>query len=118
MAAVSKEAVSLLTHLSAVLGPPPFERITIHPVVISGSVWGMAGRGYLLIDSAELIAPGECGDFRSRAGTEGTCGLWVLAHELAHEWFPGRAAIETRSDQVSWEATADHLAWDWWRQRF
>jgi hypothetical protein len=118
VATVGEDAVSVLAYLSGVLGAPAFERITIHPVAIPGSVRGMAGPGYLLIDSAELIAPRECGEFRSSAGTRGTCGTWVLAHELAHEWFPGRAGLGARNEQVAWEGTADYLAWDWWRSRF
>ncbi|HEX2178427.1 MAG TPA: hypothetical protein VHL54_02760 [Actinomycetota bacterium] len=100
-------AVSVVTHLTAVLGPPPVNRITVSPVAIPGPVRGMAGPGYLLIDSAELVSPPAWSGFRSSAGTEGTCRAWVLAHEMAHEWFPGTAALGPPSDEVAWEATAD-----------
>jgi hypothetical protein len=111
-------AESIVAHLTAHLGSSPFEPIAVHPVAIPGSIRGMAGPGYLLIDRNEVVSPQDCEAFRTSAGTEGECGGWVLAHEMAHEWFPGAAALGLAADEVSWEGTADYLAWDWWRQEY
>jgi len=115
---VLDDATSIVAHLAEVFGPPGFGAIVISPISIPGPVRGQAGKGILLIDSAELIAPRACGDFRGSAGAEGTCGTWVLAHEIAHQWFPGRADLGPVSDQVAWEGTADYLAWSWWRKQY
>lgn len=111
-------AESIATHLTDHLGPSPFEQIAVHTVAIPGSIRGMAGPGYLLIDREELVSPQDCEAFRSSAGTDGVCGVWVLAHEMAHEWFPGSANLGLPADEVAWEGTADYLAWDWWRQEY
>ncbi|HYN98603.1 MAG TPA: hypothetical protein VEU28_02910 [Actinomycetota bacterium] len=116
--AVAAAAQSMVDHFTAHLGPSPLAQIAVHPVAIPGAIRGMAGPGYLLIDQEELASPEDCGAFRSSAGTDGVCGVWVLAHEMAHEWFPGAADLGPSADEVAWEGTADYLAWDWWRQEY
>ena len=116
--AVASVAQSMVDHFTAHLGPSPLAQIAVHPVAIPGAIRGMAGPGYLLIDREELASPDDCGVFRSSAGTDGVCGMWVLAHEMAHEWFPGAADLGPSADEVAWEGTADYLAWDWWRQEY
>ncbi|HET9442269.1 MAG TPA: hypothetical protein VFO65_03030, partial [Acidimicrobiales bacterium] len=79
-------------------------------------VRGMAGSGYVLIDEAELADPRRCGAFRRSAGVAGTCGRWVVAHEVAHQWFRWSAfARAGPAYGALWEGTADYLAYSWWR---
>ncbi|HEX2053175.1 MAG TPA: hypothetical protein VHJ78_05530 [Actinomycetota bacterium] len=115
---VYAEAVSIVRHLTAALGPPDDPRITVSAVRMPGPVRGSAGPGFVLLDAAEITEPRGCAEFRRSAGTKGTCGAWVLAHELAHQWFPGAAPLGPANEQIAWEATADYLAWDWWRSRY
>lgn len=115
---VASEAAGIVAYYLALFGPPATTIAHVHPVRLLGPVRGVAGPGYVLLDAPELTGGlRDCGRFRSSAGVEGRCGSWVLAHELAHLWFPGR--VDTgRVDRVAMEGTADYLAFDWWRATF
>ena len=80
-------AASALAHYREVLGPSAVISVSVLPVRLAGGVRGAAGPGYVLVHPAELVDPGACASFRRTAGVDGRCGAWVLAHELAHQWF-------------------------------
>lgn len=112
-------AGSALSHHRELLGPPAPTAVSVLPVPLSGSVRGMAGPGFVLVHPSELAAPDRCATFRRTAGVEGRCGAWVLAHELAHQWF--RWTSYERASQalpVLVEGTADYMAYSWWRATY
>jgi hypothetical protein len=112
-------AASALTHHREVLGPSAITSVSVLPVPLGGRVRGMAGPGYVLVHPAELVDPTACGSFRRTAGAKGRCGAWVLAHELAHQWFRWTSYVQASAAlPVLIEGTADYLAYSWWRATF
>ena len=112
-------AASALAHFREVLGPSAVTAVSILPVRLAGGVRGVAGPGYVLVHPAELVDPVACTSFRRTAGVDGRCGAWVLAHELAHQWFRWTSYVEARDAlPVLIEGTADYLAYSWWRATY
>lgn len=116
---VMEVAISAVVFHRELLGRPAGTAVAVLPVGLSGNTRGMAGPGYVIIDRAELAAPGECGSFRRTAGVQGRCGAWVLAHELGHQWFRWTAYERaTEALPAVIEGTADYLAFSWWRSTY
>ncbi len=115
---VTEFAESALEHMVGLLGPPATDTITVTPTDGYGSYRGMAGPGFVFLDYPEARSPDDCQEFRASRGEDGTCGSWVIAHEVAHQWLPGLAEASNGRDRVAWEAAADYLAWDWWRATY
>ncbi len=112
-------AASALAHHRELLGPSAVTAVSVLPVRLAGAVRGTAGPGYVLVHPAELIDPLACASFRRTAGVNGRCGAWVLAHELAHQWFRWTSYVQTRDAlPVLIEGTADYLAYSWWRATY
>lgn len=112
-------AASALAHYREVLGPSAVTSVSVLPVRLAGGVRGAAGPGYVLVHPAELIDPVGCVSFRRTAGVKGRCGAWVLAHELAHQWFRWTSYTHAREAlPVLIEGTADYLAYSWWRATY
>ncbi len=115
--AAASDAESAAAYYYRLLGPPAIEEVAVLSIDIPGPVRGMAGPGYVLIDSGELVDPSECASFRSSAGVRGRCGRWVVAHEMAHQWFRWTAFDRgTVANAALVEGTADYLAYRWWRE--
>ena len=112
-------AASALAHHREVLGPAAVTSVSVLPVRLEGRVRGAAGPGYVLVHPAELVDPVACASFRRTAGVKGRCGAWVLAHELAHQWFRWTSYVQARDAlPVLIEGTADYLAYSWWRATY
>lgn len=112
-------ATSALDHHRELLGPSIVTSVSVLPVPLAGGVRGMAGPGYVLVHPAELVEPAACASFRRTAGVEGRCGAWVLAHELAHQWFRWTSYVQARDALPALiEGTADYLAYSWWRTTY
>lgn len=115
---VPADVAAIVDHHVTLLGRPRYSDVAVLAVEMAGPVRGRAGLGFVLIDPQELRRPRQCSLFRSSAGTQGTCGSWVVAHELAHQWFSASSYVDAPSFRgVVWEGTADYLAFDWWRER-
>lgn len=114
---VAEDAESAAAYYRSLLGPPAVEEIAVLAVDIPGPVRGMAGPGYLLIDAEELHHPRDCAAFRASAGVRGRCGRWVVAHELAHQWFRWTAFDRgLMANAALVEGPSDYLAYRWWRE--
>ena len=99
------------------LGESTWPVFAVAVVPIPGPVRGAAGHGVVIVDPQEVESLDDCDEFRQSAGVDGTCGRWVLAHEVAHQWFgPGPRARP--GDRLVWESIADYLALDWWRDTY
>jgi hypothetical protein len=90
-AALMREAARALTRLEALLGPYPWPRLTVaetaggYAVEAPGAIWIPRGA-----ESARLP--------------------WLVAHEIAHQWFYGLVGSDQAREPFADEAPADFLA--------
>ena len=116
---VADISASVLAYHGALLGDSRPKVFAVLPIRLSDLIRGKAGPGFVLVEAAELRAPSECDEFRGSAGVDGRCGAWVVAYELAHQWFRWTAYQEPGIGYAALvEGTADYMTFDWWRSEY
>lgn len=98
------DAVSIVSHYRSLLGDPSPMTISLSAVTVNGPVRAKAGPGFVLVEPEELREPHDCATFRGSGGVDGRCGAWVLAHEIAHQWFAWTLRMGGPRDRVATEA--------------
>ncbi len=102
----------ILTYYGERYGPYPFERILLveHPsqVGIAYAADGVACMPQWLFRRADLTAPGVMSRY----------GRFILAHELAHQWWGLGIGVDLDAENWLSEAFSHYLAVRWYEDRY
>ena len=105
-------ALEILTYYSERYGPYPRRKLTLVESVAPG-LWGMAADGFVLLGRS---AVGER-DLGVR-GLTNRLVEWLLAHELAHQWFGIGVGADFNAENWLSEAFAQYLSISYFEEKY
>ncbi len=113
------EAAGLLQEMERRLGPTPYRTLRVVAAPLTGGAGGMEFPGLLTVSTSLLQLSENPGRALGLSGVELPPGAaealaslldFALAHELAHQWFPGLVGSDPISAPVADEALAQAVA--------